>query len=103
MPSSSTARRDASGQKGQPGPDGAQGGPAGDGGMQLPLMPPVSLPRVHMPGGTAGNVLWWGGLAAVAAFGVVDWPVAALVAAVPWVAEQHAKQAARAGAAAQAG
>ncbi|HVB45049.1 MAG TPA: hypothetical protein VNF47_20430 [Streptosporangiaceae bacterium] len=45
-----------------------------------------------MPGGTAGNVLWWGGLATVAAFGVVDWPVVALVAAGTWVAEQHAKQ-----------
>jgi len=43
-----------------------------------------------MPAGTAANVLWWGGLAAVAAFGVVDWPVVALVAAGSWVAEQHA-------------
>jgi len=42
----------------------------------------------------AGNVLWWGGLATVAALGVVDWPVAALVAAGTWVAEQHARQAA---------
>lgn len=46
-----------------------------------------------MPQGTAGRVLWWGGLATVAAFGVVDWPVAALVAAGSWVAEQRAKQA----------
>lgn len=46
-----------------------------------------------MPKGTAGRVLWWGGLAAVAAFGVVDWPVAVLVGAGSWVAEQYAKQA----------
>lgn len=46
-----------------------------------------------MPGGVTGNVIWWGGLAAVAAFGVVDWPVAALVAAGSWVAEQHSRQA----------
>ena len=60
-------------------------------------MPSVSMPK--MPGGTAGNVIWWGGLAAAAAFGVVDWPVAALIAAGTWVADQHSKQAARARAA----
>ncbi len=52
-----------------------------------------SRPHLRMPQGTAGRVLWWGGLATVAAFGVVDWPVAALVAAGSWVAEQRAKQA----------
>ena len=55
-------------------------------GVQLPRVP---VPR--MPTGKAGRVLWWGGLAAVAAAGVVDWPVAALVAAGSWVAEQYAK------------
>jgi hypothetical protein len=60
-------------------------------GISLPSMP---MPRIGIPGGTAGNVIWWGGLAAVAAFGVVDWPVVALVAAGTLVAEQHAKQAA---------
>ncbi len=55
-------------------------------------IPHVPTPHVSMPSGTPGRVLWWGGLAAVAAFGVVDWPVAALVAAGSWVAEQHAKQ-----------
>lgn len=52
------------------------------------------LPRVHvlrLPTGRAGRVLWWGGLAAVAAAGVVDWPVAALVAAGSWIGEQYAK------------
>lgn len=51
----------------------------------------LHMPAVRMPSGTAGRVLWWGGLAAVAAFGVVDWPVAAG----SWVAEQHAKAAAK--------
>jgi hypothetical protein len=49
-----------------------------------------------MPGGVPGNVIWWGGLAALAAFGVVDWPVAAVVAAGTWVAQQQAKQSQRA-------
>ena len=70
------------------------------GGFHLPALPAVPvphvrLPEVHMPAGTAGRVVWWGGLATVAAFGVVDWPVAALVAAGTWVAEQQVKQAAR--------
>ncbi len=55
-------------------------------------MPHMPTPHVAIPPGAAGRVLWWGGLAAVAAFGVVDWPVAALVAAGSWVAEQHARQ-----------
>jgi len=45
-----------------------------------------------MPAGTAGNVVWWGGLAALAALEIVDWPVAVLLAAAAWVAEQHMKQ-----------
>lgn len=59
-----------------------------------------------MPQGTAGRVVWWGGLATVAAFGIVDWPVAALVGAGVWVAEQRSRQheqALQAGTAAQAG
>ena len=51
------------------------------------------------PGGMTGNVLWWGGLATLAALEIVDWPVAALLAAGTWIAEQHAKQSRRAGAA----
>lgn len=53
----------------------------------------VAFPRgFKLPGGTKGNLLWWGSLAALAALEIVDWPVAALVAAGSWVAEQHAKQ-----------
>ncbi len=55
-------------------------------------VPHVPAPHISMPTGTAGRVLWWGGLAGVAALGVVDWPVAALVAVGTWVAEQYAKQ-----------
>jgi hypothetical protein len=54
----------------------------------------VPVPRIRMPSGAAGNVIWWGGLAAVAALGVVEWPVAAIVAAGTWVAEQRSRQAA---------
>ncbi|MGE5765017.1 MAG: hypothetical protein ACM3ZF_14415 [Mycobacterium leprae] len=54
-------------------------------------VPHVPVPRIHTPTGRTGRVLWWGGLAAVAAAGVVDWPVAALVAAGSCVAEQYAK------------
>ncbi len=61
-------------------------------GRHLPGMP-VHGVHVAMPTGPAGRVLWWGGLAAVAAFGVVDWPVAVLVGAGSWVAEQYAKAA----------
>jgi hypothetical protein len=57
----------------------------------MPSMPAVAVPRVRVP----GNAIWWGGLAAVAALGIVDWPVAALVAAGTWVAEQHARQSER--------
>jgi len=93
MPTSSASGRGAAGQKGHGGPDGRQARDTAEhDGMSMPPMPPLHMPRVHVPGGTAGNVLWWGGLAAVAAFGIVDWPIAALVAAGTWVAEQHAKQ-----------
>lgn len=62
-------------------------------GPKLPS--PLRAMYVAMPAGTRGRVLWWGGLAAVAAFGIVDWPVAALVGAGSWVAEQYAKAAQR--------
>lgn len=75
-----TKNEDSNGQRGKP-------RESHDGGF------PVHLPHVGMPGGTAGTVIWWGGLATVAALGIVDWPVAALVAAGTWVADQHAKQA----------
>jgi hypothetical protein len=62
-----------------------------------PRMPRLPLPGIPigMPTGLPGRVLWWGGLAALAAFEVVDWPVAVLVGAGSWVAEQNAKAAAQ--------
>ncbi|HLZ36935.1 MAG TPA: hypothetical protein VKP64_04085 [Mycobacteriales bacterium] len=68
---------------------------------QLPVphlpLPRVGLPRVPTPPvtGVPGRVLWWGGLAAVAAVGVVDWPVAAAIAAGSYVAERRARAARR--------
>ncbi len=64
------------------------------GALHLLHVPVPHVPKLHltMPTGTRGRVLWWGGLAAAAAFGVLDWPVAAVVAAGSWMAEQHAKQ-----------
>ena len=58
--------------------------------------PRLPLPGIHigMPTGMPGRVLWWSGLAAVAALDIVEWPVAVLVAAGSWVAEQYAKAAA---------
>jgi hypothetical protein len=58
-----------------------------------PRMPRLPLPRmpIEMPTGTTGRVLWWGGLAALAAFEVVEWPVAVLVGAGSWVAEKYAE------------
>jgi hypothetical protein len=36
--------------------------------------------------------LWWGGLAAVAAVGIVEWPVALVVGAGSYVAERLVRQ-----------
>jgi hypothetical protein len=83
------------GQQRQGGAQEAAGGRV----VHLPdvRIPDVRMPhmRVPVPGGAGGRVLWWGGLAGVAALGVVDWPVAALVGAGTWVAEQYAKAAAQ--------
>lgn len=71
----------AQAQRGKTGPDQAKSG-------GFPL-------GIKLPGGAKGNLLWWGGLAALAAFEIVDWPVAGLVAAGAWIAEQHMKQQAK--------
>lgn len=60
----------------------------------MPRLPLPGMP-VAMPTGLPGRVLWWGGLAALAAFDVVEWPVAVIVGAGSWVAEQYAKTAAQ--------
>lgn len=77
---------------------------------QLPrlAMPQVSMPRIPLlervprpplppASSLPGRLIWVGGLGAVAALGVIEWPVAAAVAAGTWVAEQRAKEQRRAG------
>lgn len=86
----STPKRSTEGVNGQG--DKHQAEHASRGWVPLPALP---HPSVTMPGGLAGNVIWLGGLATVAALGVVDWPVVALVAAGTWVAEQHIRQSQR--------
>lgn len=65
-------------------------------------VPSVHVPGVHMPGtgrlmphvdprSLRGRALWIGGLGGLAVIGVLDWPVAAAVAAGTWVAEQRAR------------
>jgi hypothetical protein len=63
--------------------------------VSVAYRPQLPLPGIHvgMPTGLPGRVLWWGGLAALAAFDVVEWPVAVLVGAGSWVAEEFAKAA----------
>jgi hypothetical protein len=58
--------------------------------MPMPPMPPLpSMPRIDM-NERAGKVMWYGGLAALAVLGVIEWPVAAVVAAGSYVAERRA-------------
>ena len=75
----------------QRGGQAAQDAQAGRPARTVPV-PHVHAPSIRMPSGLRGNVLWWGGLAGLAAFGVIDWPVAAVVAAGVWVAEQRSRQ-----------
>jgi len=66
-----------------------------DGGHS-PSASPFSLPIPGLPGGvTPKRVLWWGGLTAVAAAGIIEWPVAAAVGVGTWVAERLAREDAR--------
>ena len=46
---------------------------------------------------TPERLLWYGGLGTLAAFGVIDWPVAAVVGAGAYVAKRMAKREASAG------
>jgi hypothetical protein len=56
-------------------------------------LPPIPVPSgVRLP--APGQLLWLGGLGALAALEVIEWPVALVVAAGTYVAEQRAKRAA---------
>ncbi|MGZ4595454.1 MAG: hypothetical protein ACXV3V_00885 [Actinomycetes bacterium] len=65
-------------------------------------VPGVRVPSVHLPGAdrlrphvdprsVRGRALWIGGLGGLVIVGVLDWPVAAAVAAGTWVAERRAR------------
>ena len=59
-------------------------------------MPSVHVPdqiRRMVPNPVNNRLLWYGGLAGLAAFGVIGWPVAGVVAAGTYVAEHRAKAA----------
>lgn len=65
-------------------------------GMQAPNGGGFPLPMPGLPFGVdPKKVLWWGGLAALAAVGVIEWPVAAVVGAGSYVAERWAREDAR--------
>jgi hypothetical protein len=49
--------------------------------------------RSRLPEPTTNRVVWYGGLAGLAALGVIDWPVAGVVAAGTYVATRRAKSA----------
>jgi hypothetical protein len=61
-------------------------------GARIPLPP---MPPMPSPTGVPGRVLWLGGLVGAAVLGVVEWPVAAALAAGTWVVERFAKAAIR--------
>jgi len=77
------------------------------GGLTVPvLVPEVHVQQVHVPGvrlpvpdavsrrvphRVGGRVIWFGGLAGLAAVGVIAWPVAGVVAAGTWAAERWAR------------
>ena len=54
----------------------------------------LEMQRARLPSASSvpGRIVWVGGLGALAAFGAIDWPVAAVVVAGTWVAEQRAKE-----------
>jgi hypothetical protein len=90
---SSTATRQESGEKRENGtPNGARPAESADAstGTRLHLRLPVviDLQQVHVPG---GRLVWWGGLALLAALDVLEWPVAAVVAIGSALAAKDAK------------
>lgn len=58
--------------------------------MRLPVSDAV---RSRLPEPTTNRVLWFGGLAGLAALGVIEWPVAGVVAAGTYVAARWARAA----------
>lgn len=76
-------------------------------GRRIPLprmgLPHVPTPRVPVPEAVSSRLpksnkeklVWFGGLAGMAALGVINWPVAGVVAAGTFIAERGAKVAVR--------
>lgn len=60
-------------------------------------VPGTDTVRRHLPDPAGNRVLWYGGLAGLAAVGVIGWPVAGVVAAGTYVAEHRARAAAHEG------
>lgn len=56
--------------------------------LRLPIVGQLPLP-------STGELMWLGGLGAMTALELIDWPVALVAAAGTYVAEQAAKSAAR--------
>jgi hypothetical protein len=58
-----------------------------------PMIAGVRLPLPAMPAGAGPKrVLWWGGLAALAVVGAIEWPVAVVVGAGGYIAERLARE-----------
>ncbi|HXT93737.1 MAG TPA: hypothetical protein VN714_31290 [Trebonia sp.] len=68
--------------------------PASDDGESGNTHPPrLSLPLPRLPAGVdSKRMLWYGGLAALAAIEVIEWPVAAVVGIGSYVAERLARE-----------
>ncbi len=62
------------------------------GSAHLPQVPGAM--RARLPEIPRNRLLWWGGLAGLAAFGVIVWPVAGVVAPGTYIATRGAKEAA---------
>lgn len=73
--------------------------PSENAGTSPSSSPSASVPAVSMPGLPFNvdpkKMLWWGGLGALAAVGMIEWPVAAVVGAGSWLAERWARDDAR--------
>ena len=60
-------------------------------GTTHPSRPSIPIPRLP-PGVDSKRVLWYGGLAALAAIEVIEWPVAVVVGIGSYVAERLARE-----------
>lgn len=87
------ASSEKTGQAAQPNDSAAQPKDGAD----HPSQRTVTLGGLKLPVPAVGpkRALWWGGLAALAVVGALEWPVAVVVGAGTYVAEQFAREDAR--------